>query len=58
MADHTLWNRQVCEAQKRGRQVNCHTPGPRRSREQLKTEMEKTFGLRYTDEFLVDPPWV
>jgi hypothetical protein len=46
MTDDTEWNNRVCDAQARGRRVNCHTPGRSQTREQIIDYFQNT-GLKY-----------
>jgi hypothetical protein len=52
MTDDTDWNRRVCDAQDKGRQVRCYTPGRGRTREQV-VAGAKTMGLTGTSEALL-----
>jgi hypothetical protein len=46
MIDDTVWVNAVYEAQHKGRNVNCHTPGPG-SVEEVAARMRMDFPYRY-----------
>jgi hypothetical protein len=52
MSDDTDWNNRVCEAQAKGREVRCHTPGRSQTRQQI-IDYFQNLGLKYDPGLMI-----
>lgn len=50
MTDDSSWNKCVCDAQDAGRKVNCFTPGPGQSKDEIIAGVRKQLRFEYAEQ--------